>query len=76
MHERDLLIVKEGIRHTAETRARRYCAPEANAGAVEARPEQFAKPGKTLCAACDPVGALDRSAFEQELKGARRWSRA
>ena len=42
-----------------------YCAPQADASLVKARSEQFAKPRKTLRAACDPVGALDRSAFEQ-----------
>src|SRR4029434_1960290 len=64
MHERHLFVVKEGLRHTEKARARRYCASQADARAVEARPEQFAKAGETLCAACDPVGALDGSTFE------------
>src|SRR4051812_7250802 len=59
MHERDFFLVKEGLRHAEETGARCDCASQANASAVETRPEQLAKPGKTLCAACDPVGALN-----------------
>ena len=59
MHGRHLFVVKEGIRHAAETRARRYCASQANASAVEARSEQFAQASETLCAARDSVRPLD-----------------
>ena len=45
--------------------------PQVYTSAVEARPEQFAKPGETVCATGYPVGALDRSAFEEQPDGAR-----
>ena len=54
-----LFVVKEGLRHTAKTRARGYCASQADARALEARPEQFAKAGETLCAARDSIRPLD-----------------
>ena len=76
MHQRHFLAAKEGIRHTAETRARGHCASQADASAVEARPEQFAEAGKTLCAARDSIRPLDRSAFQQKPDGAGRGSLA
>src|ERR1043165_1388706 len=71
MHECDLFTAKEGIRYAAKTRARCDCAPQANAGTLRAGSEQFTKPGKALRTACDSIGALHRSAFQQELDGAR-----
>ena len=41
-----------------------HCASQTNAGAVEAGPDQSAKPRKTLYAAGDSIGALNRSAFK------------
>src|SRR5258708_15541520 len=47
MHERHLFVDKEGLRHAAETRGSGYCTSQADARAVEARAEQFAKSGET-----------------------------
>ena len=57
-------LLKKEYDTPRKARARGYCASQTDASAVEARPEQFAKPGETLCATCDPVGALDGSTFE------------
>ena len=60
----DLFAAEKGIRYAQETGARCDSAPQTNAGAVEARSDQFAKPRKTLHAAGDSIGALNRSAFK------------
>src|SRR4029453_11382969 len=59
MLERDFLAPEKGIRHAAEPRSRRDCATQSDARIDEARPREFAEPGKTLREAGDRFGALD-----------------
>src|SRR5439155_129594 len=68
MHERYLFVAEKGVRYSEKTRARCHRAPQADAGAVETRREQFAKPGKALRATRDPIGALDPPDQESFLK--------
>ena len=57
-------LLKKEYDTPSETGARCDVAPQTNAGAAEARSDQSAKPRKTLHAAGDSIGALNRSAFE------------
>ena len=74
MHQRHLFAAEKGIRHAAQTRARRHRASQADAGVLEARAEQSAETGKTLRATRDRSGALDRSAFQRQPDDAGRGS--
>src|ERR1700730_13651276 len=71
MRQRNFFVAEKGIRYAAQTRAGSDRTYETNAGVAHTRPEQFAKPGKTLRAARDRIRAPDRSAPEQESDGPR-----
>src|SRR5205814_9352535 len=71
LHERHFLSLEKRIRHSAQARSRCDRAPQTDAGTPQAGPEKFEKSGKALRAACDPMGALHRSAFERQSDGAR-----
>src|SRR5438552_14092243 len=59
MHRRDLFAPEKRIRHAAEASAFGHCAIKSHAGDAEARPNEFAKPGKTLRQARGRIRALD-----------------
>src|SRR5438093_6619743 len=71
MYEWHFFVIEKGIRHAAKTLVGCGGPIEADARVAQAGSEQFAKPGKTVCATRDPIGARNRSALESKFDGAR-----
>ena len=66
MQQRHLFAPQEGIRHAAESRARRDRALETDAGVAEAGPKQPIKPVQLYAQLAIASAALDRSAVQRK----------